>query len=69
MTWFVSVLRDGVGLAAAGASRPFAEVAAGVLAQAGVTDVNGAIQQVMAGMQELHVHRDLPEGVRPCARA
>lgn len=29
--WFASVLRDGIGLAAAGAPAPFAEVAAGVL--------------------------------------
>ena len=67
-TWFASVLRDGFGLAAAGASQPFAQVAAGVLApvlaQAGVADVDAAVEHVMAGMQELAVHDDVPEGVR-----
>ena len=67
-TWFASVLRDGFGLAAAGASQPFAQVAAGVLApvlaQAGVADVDAAVEHVMAGMQELDVHDDVPEGVR-----
>ena len=72
-TWFASVLRDGFGLAAAGASQPFAEVAAGVLAsvlgQAGVADVEAAVQHVMAGMQDLEVHEDVPEGVRALRRA
>ena len=67
-TWFASVLRDGFGLAAAGAAQPFAQVAAGVLApvlaQAGVADVDAAVEHVMAGMQELEVHEDVPEGVR-----
>ena len=67
-TWFASVLRDGFGLAAAGASQPFADVAAGVLAsvlaQAGVADVDGAVEHVMAGMRELDVHADVPAGVR-----
>ena len=67
-TWFASVLRDGMGLTAAGASKPFAEVAAGVLApvlaQAGVADVAAAVEHVMAGMRELDVHDDVPEGVR-----
>lgn len=72
-TWFASVLRDGFGLAAAGAAQPFALVAAGVLApvlaQAGVVDVDGAVQHVMTGMRELDVHADVPEGVRALRRA
>jgi 2-haloacid dehalogenase len=72
-TWFASVLRDGFGLAAAGAARPFAEIAAGVLApvlsQAGVADVAAAVEHVMAGMQELEVHEDVPEGVRALGAA
>ena len=72
-TWFASVLRDGFGLAAAGTSQPFAKVAAGVLAavlaQAGVADVEAAVEHVMTGMQELDVHDDVPEGVRALRRA
>ena len=72
-TWFASVLRDGFGLAAAGASQPFAQVAAGVLApvlaQAGVADVDAAVAHVLGGMQELEVHTDVPEGVRALRRA
>ena len=72
-TWFASVLRDGFGLTAAGAPQPFAEIAAGVLApvlaQAGVADVDAAVQHVMSGMQELQVHEDVPEGVRALRRA
>ncbi len=67
-TWFASVLRDGFGLTAAGAPLPFGQIAAGVLApvlaEAGVADVDAAVDHVMAGMQELEVHGDVPEGVR-----
>ncbi len=72
-TWFASVLRDGFGLAAAGASEKFAVIAAsvlrGVLAQAGVPDVEGGVEHVMTGFAELDVHRDVPEGVRALRRA
>lgn len=72
-TWFVSVLRDGFGLTAAGAPLPFAEIAAGVLApvlgDAGVGDVDAAVQHVLAGLRELEVHADVPEGVRALHRA
>ena len=67
-TWFASVLRDGFGLAAAGASCPFADVAAGVLTtmlqEAGVADVDAAVQHVMQGFAELDVHEDVADGVR-----
>ena len=72
-TWFASVLRDGFGLTAAGAAQPFAQVATGVLApvlhSAGVSDVDAAVEHVMAGMQGLDVHPDVPEGVRALRRA
>ena len=72
-TWFASVLRDGFGLTAAGAPRRFAEIATGVLApvlgEAGVADVDAAVEHVMAGMPELEVHGDVPEGVRALRRA
>jgi len=72
-TWFAGVLRDGFGLAAAGASQPFSQVASGVLetvlAQAGVADVEAAAAHVMAGLQELDVHDDVHEGVVALRRA
>ncbi len=72
-TWFACVLRDGFGLTAAGTSLPFAQVAAGVLApvlaQAGVADVDAAVEHVMAGVRGLDVHDDVPEGVRALRRA
>jgi 2-haloacid dehalogenase len=72
-TWFAGVLRDGFGLTAAGAALPFAQVAAGalapVLAQAGVADVDAAVDHVMSGMQSLDVHEDVPDGVRALRRA
>ena len=67
-TWFASVLRDGMGLAAAGTSEPFAVIAASVLrtvlAQAGVADVEAGVSHVMQGVAELAVHDDVPDGVR-----
>jgi len=72
-TWFASVLRDGFGLTAAGTAQPFGQIAVGVLApllaQAGVADVDAAVQHVLAGMPELEVHPDVPEGVRALRRA
>ena len=67
-TWFASVLRDGFGLAAAGTSEPFAVIAAAVLrtmlAQAGVADLDGAVEHVVQGFGQLTVHDDVPDGVR-----
>jgi 2-haloacid dehalogenase len=67
-TWFASVLRDGFGLAAAGTAQPFADVAAGVLRpllhEAGVADVDSAVEHVMQGFSQLDVHEDVPDGVR-----
>lgn len=67
-TWFASVLRDGFGLAAAGTAEPFADVATGVLRpllqEAGVADVDAAVEHVMQGFSQLDVHEDVPDGVR-----
>jgi len=67
-TWFASVLRDGFGLTAAGAAAPFAEVAQGVLrtvlAEAGVADLDAAVDTVMSGFTSLAVHPDVPDGIR-----
>lgn len=67
-TWFASVLRDGFALAAAGAFERFSTIASGVL-RAGLsgaaltTDIESAIDHVMAGFAALGVHPDVPAGV------
>ena len=72
-TWFASVLRDGFALAVVGAQERFAVLASSVLttvlAQAGVSDVEGGVQHVLAGLPELEVHADVPDGVRELRRA
>lgn len=67
-TWFASVLRDGFALAAAGAFERFSSIAAGVLradlsGAALTTDIESAIDHVMAGFAALGVHPDVPAGV------
>jgi 2-haloacid dehalogenase len=61
--WFTAVLRDGIGVAAAGALVPFAEVARGVLRPM-VSGDEAAVEHVLAGFLELPVHPDVPDGVR-----
>ena len=70
--WFSSVLRDGLGLAAAGASAPFAEIATGVAR--GLLDdlpldrsVDDAVSHVLDGFGSLGVHPDVPDGLRALA--
>lgn len=67
--WFASVLRDGFGLAAAGAQQPFAEIASGVLRTvlSGLEltrDRDAAVDHVMEGFSQLGTHPDVPDGVR-----
>jgi len=67
--WFATLLRDGFALTAAGASRPFAELAVDALRTVlrGVDidrDLDAAIEHVMAGFGQLPVHPDAPDGVR-----
>lgn len=71
--WFASVLRDGFALTAAGASQPFAEVAAGalrVLLAGAELDrpLDDAVAHVVAGFGELALHDDVALGV-PALRA
>ena len=71
-TWFAQVLRDGFALAAAGSSAPFATIAAGVLHSMFVTNApnrsaDDAVQHVLEGFSSLHVHPDVPTGVRALA--
>ena len=70
--WFAGVLRDGLGLAAAGASAPFAEIASDSLARllAGhlsTEEVDGAVERVMGDFRSLSVHPDVPVGIRALA--
>jgi 2-haloacid dehalogenase len=67
--WFVTVLRDGFALTAAGSTERFATLAAArVREMLGALpldrDLDGAVQHVMEGFTELPVHPDVPEGVR-----
>jgi len=67
--WFATLLRDGFALTAAGASRPFAELAVDALRTVlhGVDidrDLDAAIEHVMAGFGQLPVHPDVPDGIR-----
>jgi 2-haloacid dehalogenase len=61
--WFATLLRDGIGVAAAGGLARFADVARGVLAAMLPGDPE-AVEQVMAGFLDLPVHPDVPGGIR-----
>jgi 2-haloacid dehalogenase len=66
--WFATLLRDGFALTAAGASRPFAELAVDALRTVlhGLDldrDLDAAIEHVMAGFGQLPVHPDVPDGI------
>ncbi len=72
--WFASLLRDGFALAAAGATERFATVGSGALrtvltGMALTSDLDVAVDHIMAGFLELRVHADVPEGVRALAAA
>jgi len=61
--WFATLLRDGIGVAAAGGLVRFADVARGVLAPMLPGDPD-AVEQVMAGFLDLPVHSDVAGGIR-----
>jgi 2-haloacid dehalogenase len=61
--WFAALLRDGIGVAAAGGLVRFADAARGVLAPM-VAGRSDAVEHVMAGFMELPVHPDVPDGIR-----
>ncbi len=68
-TWFAGTLRDGFALAAAGADRPFAEIASDALSShLGdldlAMDTPSAVQHVMDGFAALDVHPDVPDAIR-----
>lgn len=67
--WFAGTLRDGFALAAAGASAPFARIAAAVLRSLLERErldrpLDEAAAHVLSGFGELAVHPDVPAGVR-----
>jgi 2-haloacid dehalogenase len=73
-TWFASLLRDGFALTATGTARPFALLARETLLAALTAYVPGgqlddAVSHVLAGIDELDVHPDVPDGVRALVAA
>ncbi|MGX5714924.1 haloacid dehalogenase type II [Arthrobacter sp. MAHUQ-56] len=72
--WFATLLRDGFALAASGGKAPFATIGADALrALLGAEGVAGnldtAVERILAAMQNLSLHADVPEGVRALAAA
>jgi 2-haloacid dehalogenase len=75
-TWFAGLLRDGIALAAAGASERFATIAResllvlfGRLDLDTDLDTDKAVDHVLEGFAGLDVHPDVPAGVRTLAEA
>lgn len=72
--WFAGLLRDAFALTAAGTSERFAVLAEGTLRTVlhGAVgqgaeldrDVDAAVEHVLAGIRELPVHADVPDGLR-----
>ena len=67
--WFAALLRDGFALAATGGTETFTRLGAGVLRAmlAGAAlnrPASDAADYILAGIAELGVHSDVPEGVR-----
>jgi 2-haloacid dehalogenase len=67
--WFASLLRDGFALTAAGGQERFTVLAEGALRAvlAGETldrAEDDAVEHILAGMAQLRVHDDVPEGTR-----
>lgn len=60
--WFAGVLRDGIGLTAAGGFAPFRDLAADGLRSLGASDQG--VQHVLAGFGGLAAHPDVADGVR-----
>jgi 2-haloacid dehalogenase len=73
-TWFAGLLRDGIALAAAGASERFATIAREslhvLLDGLGIgIDTDKAVDHVLEGFAGLDVHPDVPGGVQAMAKA
>ena len=68
-TWFASLLRDGFALTVTGDNPGFADVGRAVLrpmlsAELRPTDVDEAVEHVLAGFGQLSLHPDVEAGVR-----
>ena len=71
-TWFASVLRDGFALSVHREAPPFAELGGQVLRRLLVdhpsaTDPDQVVEEVLAAVQQLDVHPDVPDGLRALA--
>lgn len=71
-TWFASVLRDGMALAAVGEMAGFADIAGEVLRgllppHTGRAVTDDDVQHVIEGFMGLGVHDDVPDGLRALA--
>ncbi|MDR7233922.1 haloacid dehalogenase type II [Agrococcus sp. BE272] len=70
-TWFAAVLRDGFAAAAAGGTAVFAEVAREglerLLDAGGAADASASARRILAVMQRLDVHADVPHAVEALA--
>ena len=72
--WFAAVLRDGFALTAAGGTAPFSRIGAGALrllleGTAPDSELDAAVEHVMAGLVSLPLHPDAVDGVRALRRA
>ncbi|MFF2344810.1 haloacid dehalogenase type II [Pseudarthrobacter sp. NPDC058119] len=72
--WFATLLRDGFALTASGGKESFAGIGADalrtLLEAAGISgSLETAVERVMAAMQNLSLHPDVPAGVRALASA
>ncbi|GGH90917.1 haloacid dehalogenase type II [Arthrobacter liuii] len=72
--WFATLLRDGFALTASGGKESFAAIGADalrtVLAAEGISgSLDTAVERVMAAMQNLSLHPDVPDGIRALAAA
>ncbi len=65
--WFTAVLRDGMGLTAAGAPRPFGEIGAGLLRAMGADEAG--VATVLEGFLALPPHPDVAPGIAALADA
>ena len=72
--WFATLLRDGFALTASGGKESFATIGADALRTLlGAEGISGnletAVERVMAAMQNLSLHPDVPDGIRALAAA
>ncbi len=72
--WFATLLRDGFALTASGGKEPFATIGADALRTLlGAEGISGnldtAVERIMAAMQNLSLHPDVPDGIRALAAA